>query len=154
MDPTERGFDLSQAADTYCWNQADVARWWRSCWRFLLSELAVTLQNHGGLTLQQLLMLEQLVQSLEVVANHEADLEDIVGCDVRADVLKEVVEGVLNLSIKRRRWNLSWWLLALLVFSVGKLERRTGGVDDIWHWEQAWILAMGCFGRPNFILVS
>ena len=78
-------------------------------------------------------MLEQLVQSLEVVANHEGDLEDIVGCDIRADVLKEVVEDVLNLSIERRRGNLSWWLLALLVFSVGKLERRTGGVDDIWH---------------------
>ena len=43
------------------------------------------------------------MQSLEVVVNHEADLENIVGCDVRADVLKEVIEGVLNLSIKRRR---------------------------------------------------
>ena len=45
-------------------------------------------------------MLEQLVQSLEVVANHEADLEDIVGLYVCADAGKVVIESVVCLNIE------------------------------------------------------
>ena len=77
-------------------------------------------------------MLEQLVQSLEVVANHEADLEDIVGLYVCADAGKVVIEGVFWIMIES-----SWGQQGKGTFTllVHMWERLAGGrvmVHEFW----------------------